>query len=186
MKKNILRLLFVFPLLFACGNSTNSEKKTAIDTLKEKITAKENSFATLQDAKKEISTIERNELIDMLLDFYTRYPKDAYAPVCLDKVHMVYSAMGLYNRSSEYADILLEKYPKYVNRAMILSSQASNYDIFIQPRDTNKIKYYNTLLLKENPKMDKEMKADIEMKLKHLDLNLEEYLHFVMKQSSGK
>ncbi len=41
MKRNILRLLFVFPLLFACGNSTNSEKKTAIDALKEKITAKE-------------------------------------------------------------------------------------------------------------------------------------------------
>ena len=181
MKKNILRLLFVFPLLFACGNSTNSEKKTAIDTLKEKITAKENSFATLQDAKKEISTIERNELIDMLLDFYTRYPKDAYAPVCLDKVHMLYSGMGNYKRASQYADLILEKYPKYVNRPMIIESQASNFDIFILPRDSVKVKYYYKLLLKENPKLDKDKKEEILMRLKYVSLNFDEYIAFLTK-----
>lgn len=186
MKKAIILLILVFPILFACGNPKSSVEKTESEILKEKITLKENSLAKFQGDEKKISTIDRNELIEMLLDFYTRYPKDTYAPECLDKVHMAYSGMGLYNRASEYADLLLEKYPKYINRAMVLESQASNYDIFIQPRDTVKVKYYNTLLLKENPNMDKERKADIQMKLKHLDLKMEEYIDFIMKQASGK
>ena len=54
------------------------------------------------------------------------------------------------------------------------------------PRDTSKVRYYNELLLKENPKMSKESKEGIEMKLKHLDLNFEEYLDFIVKKADGK
>ena len=39
---------------------------------------------------------------------------------------------------------------------MILESMANAYDMFIQPRDISKVQQYNNMLLKENPKMDKE------------------------------
>ena len=59
---------------------------------------------------------------------------------------------------------------------MILESQASNFDIFYEPRDTSKIRYYYTLLLKENPTMNKDKKQGIEMRLKHLNLTFDEYI----------
>ncbi len=186
MRVKFVIFLTVIGFFYSCGGSGNVKSDNSIQILKDKIKLKEESLGKSQNKDKSFSTIDHNELIALLLDFSTKFPKDPYAPVCLDKIHMAYSAIGLYSKASEYADLLLKKYPKYVNRAMILESQASNYDIFIQPRDTSKVRYYNEVLLKENPNMSKERKEDIQMKLKHLDLNLEEYLDFIMKQANGK
>lgn len=175
----------LFVIVYSCGNSVSKDEKTA-EALKEIIRMKEDSLAGFQKEMKNIPMSKHHELISSLLDFYTRFPKDEYAPVCLDKVQMSYSGMGVYHRASEYADILLEKYPKYINRPMILESQASNYDIFMEPRDTTKVKYYYALLLKENPKMDKDKKEGIQMRLKHLDLSFDEYIDLMMKEVSKK
>ena len=183
MKINFIIFLTLVGFLFSCGGSEETKTNSASSELKEKIKLKEDSLSKIQNQDQSTFTIDRNELIALLLDYSTKFPDDKYAPECLNKIHMVYSGMGLYTKASEYADIILKKYPNYEKRALILESQASNYDIFIQPRDTAKVRYYNEILIKENPKMSKERKEDIQLKLKHLDLNFEEYLDFLMKQA---
>lgn len=179
MKMKYVVSITLIALLYACGGNTD---QLSVETLKEKIAQKEDSLKMLQESGQPIPQNKHYELIESLLQFYYTHPKDPEAPVCLDKVQMAYSGLGVYFKAVQYADTLIEKYPKYINRAMVLESQAANYDYFFTPRDTNKIKYYNQLLLKENPKMDKEKRAGIEMKLKHLDLGMEEYLDFVARE----
>ena len=59
---------------------------------------------------------------------------------------------------------------------MILESMANAYDMFIQPRDISKVKQYNNMLLKENPKMDKEKREEIEFRMKHIDLTIDQLI----------
>jgi hypothetical protein len=75
----------------------------------------------------------------------------------------------------------LEKFPKYVNRALVLESQGSAYDIFIQPRDTSKVRKYYTMLLEENPKMEKDKAEGIRDRLRHLDMNFDQFIEYKMK-----
>ena len=185
-----MRILFFIPILFfslfiSCTGNKSSEDEAEIANFKEIIVQKEDSLLQFQKENKQIPREKHFELIQSLNDFYLTFPKDKYAPVCLDKIQMSYSGLGVYHRAIEYADLLIKKYPKYINRPMILESQASNYDIFQQPRDTVKVRYYYELLLKENPKLDKDKKEGIEMRLEHLDLNFDEYIDFITNSVSS-
>lgn len=186
MKIIFIVFSIIISFLYSCGGSDLTKVNDLSKELKDRIKMKEDSLANTPNQDPANYTIDRNELVTLLEKYSKQFPEDYYAPECLDKIHMVYSGMGLYKKASVYADIILKKYPKYKKRPMILESQASNYDIFILPRDTSKVRYYNELLLKENPKMSKESKEGIEMKLKHLDLNFEEYLDFIVKKADGK
>ena len=178
--------------LASCGGNEKNEEegvKPSKEELIEKINYMEDSLKQLTSQLKDIKQIPnltRMELINRLLDFYRNYPEDQFAPECLDKVHMTYSGMGVYIRSVEYADTLLLKYPKYVNRAMVLESQGSSYDIFIQPRDSAKVRYYYELLLKENPKMDKAKRNGIKERLKFNHLNFDQYIDKQMENIALK
>jgi hypothetical protein len=59
-----------------------------------------------------------------------------------------------------------------------LESLASTYDVLIEPRDAEKVKYYYELLLKEKIKASK--RKDIENRLKHIDMDFFEYSQFQM------
>ena len=184
-----MRILFFIPVLFfslliSCSGSNSSKNETEIENLKELIVQKEDSLSQLQKENKPIPRDKHFELIQSLNDFYLAFPNDKYAPVCLDKIQMSYSGLGVFHRAIEYADLLIKKYPKYINRPMILESQASNYDIFQQPRDTVKVRYYYELLLKENPKLDKDKKEGIQMRLQHLNLTFDEYIDFIANSVS--
>ena len=184
-----MRILFFigvlfFSLLISCTGSKSSKNEAEIENLKEIIVQKEDSLSQLQKENKPIPRDKHFELIQSLNDFYLAFPKDKYAPVCLDKIQMSYSGLGVYHRAIEYADILIKKYPNYINRPMILESQASNYDIFQQPRDTVKVKYYYELLLKENPNLDKDKKEGITMRLQHLNLTFDEYIDFIANSAT--
>ena len=183
-----MRILFFFSILFfsfliSCNGNKSTKKENSIENLKEIIVQKEDSLSQLQKENKQIPREKHFELIQSLNDFYLTFPNDKYAPVCLDKIQMSYSGLGVYHRAIEYADVLLKKYPKYINRPMILESQASNYDIFQQPRDTVKVRYYYELLLKENPSLNKDKKEGIKMRLQHLNLSFDEYIDFIAKSS---
>ena len=65
---------------------------------------------------------------------------------------------------------------------MVIESQANSFDMFIQPRDTKKVRYYLELLLKEFPKMDKERKEDIAFRLKYLDLTIEQIMKLEVEE----
>ena len=89
---------------------------------------------------------------------------------------MICSSTKRYPLSINYGDTLLNQYPDYINRAMIVESMAVTYDIFISPRDKEKVRFYNELLLKENPNLPKDKRKEIEFKLENLDLTLEEMI----------
>jgi hypothetical protein len=182
--KWIFRLILLAGLFYACGSEKNEQAvKPTREELISRIKEMEDSLKGLQadlNEIKQIPNLTHFELINRLLDFYHTYPEDNYSAECLDKVHMKYSGLNIHPRAVEYADTLLLKYPKYVNRAMVLESQGSTYDVFIQPRDTSKVRYYYELLLKENPSMDKDKKSGIKDRLKHLDMTFDEFIDYKM------
>lgn len=114
--------------------------------------------------------------IEVLLEAYEAEPKNVNAPLYLDRVHMWYATKKEPENAIKWATILLENYPKYANREMLLESIAEMYDLEIEPRDSLKVKEFYTQLLNEFPKMDKEKKEAIEERLKYNHLSLEEYI----------
>lgn len=192
MQYSYLLLIPFLALLVACGGGSEEggkDEKPSKEELVDKIKKMEDSLKYLQanmDAVKQVPNLTRIEFINRLLDYYHNYPEDDYAAECLDKVHMVYSGMNVHVRAVQYADTLLEKYPKYVNRALVLESQGSSYDIFMQPRDSAKVRYYYELLLRENPGMDNEKRMGIKERLKYNHLNFDQFVDMKMKSIAVK
>ena len=175
-------LIVLTTFLFSCNTKDNlaENQNNSKEELKELILQKEDSLMLLQKENVKIPIEKKYELIHTLLNYYDVFPNDKYSPVCLDKVHMKYSGLNIPIRAAQYADTLLNEYPNYINRALVLESQGSTYDIFLQPRDTSKVRYYYELLLKENPKMEKDKREGIKDRLKHLDMNFDEFINYKM------
>ena len=171
-----ISFLLMIPLFYSCSEVGPETSETLF---REKIANMEDSIGklTMELAPGEMLSEEVNlKLVDLLLEYYHKFPNDAYAPECLDKVHMTYSSIGRYKYSADYADTLLIKYPDYINREMILESQAGAYDVYLQPRDTAKVRYYYELLLKENPNLPKVKVKDIKERLQNLAITMEEII----------
>lgn len=185
MKWFIIMLILIGLIQSCGGDEENNEGKPTKEELKVSIKEMEDSLTGLQkdlsnSDTKQIPNLTQFELINRLLAYYHNYPEDPYAAECLDKVHMKYSGMNIPLRAVQYADTLLEKYPDYPNRAMVLESQGSTYDISLKPRDTAKVRYYYEMLLKENPEMDKDKKEGLKLRLKHIDMTFEEFIEYRM------
>lgn len=174
MKKTGLFLVVIL-LLAACGGKKNEVSvHTRIEQYEDSIrqsgggsgkTDRVNAFA--------------DRYIDVLLEAYEESPKHPKTPEYLDRIHMWYAVKGETANSLKWAAILLEKYPGYENREMLLESVAEMYDAHVTPRDSVKVREYYMQLLKEYPDMDKDKKEAIEQRLKFNNLSFEEYL---MKQ----
>lgn len=175
---------------YACSTSSSDEKaKPSKTELKAKIKEMEDSLTHLQaslSTTKQIPNLTHFELINRLLDFYHFYPEDPLSAEYLDKVHMKYSGLNIYEQAVKYADTLLKKYPSYKNRALVLESQGSSFDVFPEIRDTSKVRFYYTLLLKENPRMNAEKRNGIKERLQHLNLTFDQYIDFKMKDFAKK
>ena len=173
MIKRLFYAVFSAFILASCGEGE------AQVVLRDGIAKMEDSISTVTRNLGPGELLDRSvnlELVDLLYEYYHAYPDDAYAPECLDKIHMVYSALGEYETSAKYADTLLNSYPDYINRAMILESQASAYDIYIIPRDTVKVRYFYDQLLKEFKNLPKDKVEGIKSRLENLDLTIEEMI----------
>lgn len=171
MKTIWMYVLLTLVLSSCSGSSAQDELRKKISEKEEELTkASESETTEIGDNTKHL------ELVELLLSYYRAYPKEVDAPGCLDKVHMVYSALGEYRMAAAYGDTLLMNYPDYVNRPMILESQASAYDFYLQPRDTSKVRYYYELLLKEFPDLPKEKQEEIKDRLDHLELTFDELI----------
>jgi len=171
-------------LLYSCGGGEQKKEevvKPSKEELRASIKVMEDSLKNLQANQLPVQNLHRMELINRLRLYYESYSKDNYSSVCLDNIHMIYSGMGVHELSIAYADTLLEKYPKYENRAMVLESQGSNYDVFISPRDSAMVRYYYSLLLKENPDLDKDKRQGIIDRLAQNNLTFDEYLNKKIK-----
>jgi hypothetical protein len=164
-------------LLHSCGN-VSPKDGTPKEVLKKQIAQLERVITSNSSQQNKIGQQQKesDSLVQLLLNYYHTFPNDPQAAVCLDKVHLCYSAAGDYLKAANYADTLLKKYPHYINRPLVLESQGSAYDIFIQPRDISKVRYYYGLLLKENPQLEKEKRKEIENRLKTIETPFEELI----------
>jgi len=168
-------------ILASCGGSMNTE-----EGILENINELETSLSEMSaGASLDASSYKKSqeEYITSLILLYQKFPKSEKAPLSLDKVHMVYAGIGDYQNSTKWADTLLNKYPKYINRAMVLESQANSYDALIQPRDSAKVRTYYTMLLNEFPGLDQEKRTDIERRLQFNKLNFNQYIELQMLET---
>ena len=152
MKSIIFLSTLSFFFLFSCGESAEHKSKKV--NLREGITAYEDSLANLQkDPQKaaKITSLAQIELINRLLAYSKAFPKDTFSADCLFKTHMIYEQLSAPREARAYGDTLLERFPDYKNRLLVIESLGSSYDINA-PRDTAMVRKYYTLLL-ESPKI---------------------------------
>jgi hypothetical protein len=189
MRKSIylFGLLNIALFIFSCGEDSSKKELTRED-YKASIKQMEDSISTIQkdpEAAAKMPSLTNIELINRLIAYYHAFPKDEYAADCLFKVHMKYGELQAHQNAVAYGDTLLKSFPNYKNRDFVLESLGSSYDIYIEPRDTSKVRYYYELLLKEKTvKNDK--KAEIRARLKYLHLDLFEYINFQNSPISKK
>lgn len=173
MKKYIY-LVVTLVLFASCGGGS--------EDLKKRIEEKEKSISSMNSKDLEKMSNARNELVELLFEYYRTNPEEDYSAQCLDKVQMVYSSQRKYELAAKYGDTLIEKYPNYENRELVLESQYNNYDMFVKPRNVEKAKYYLELLLKEYPDMPKERKEEFEYRLKYIGLTIEQIMRMDMEK----
>lgn len=181
-----INILFLFILLFSsCKSSETNNINNKEEIKKQELLAKISLFEKKGlKSSKGIKKSDRDSLINALNNFYYAFPKDKKTPFCLDKLQMIYSSTEDYKKCSEYLDIIIQNFPKYVNRPLIIEAQASNYDIFIQPRDSSKVRLFYNLLLSENPNLDKEKKKNILRRLENNHLSFNQYLQLLKEQGN--
>ena len=145
--------------------------------MRERITSYEDSLANLQkDPQKaaQITSLAQIELINRLRTYTKTFPQDTFSADCLFKIHMIYEHLRAPREARAYGDTLLERFPDYKNRLLVIESLGSSYDINA-PRDTAMVRKYYNLLLQE-PKMPTQKKKDIKARLARLDLTFEDYI----------
>lgn len=171
----ILTLFTLTVLLFSCAQEV---KVTAKEKVKNEISDQEKRVTELsKDIEKAKETNSaKEELVNILLGYYHEYPKDDYSGNCLSKVVMLYSGINNIDMAVAYTDTLIDKYPKFIDRSQMIESQIVTYEISITPRDTDKIKKYLNLWLKENKGESKEKISEMEYHLKHVETPLLERL----------
>ena len=164
-------LILLLTLFYSCKeNKSQMNNKNSKELLVNKIKALET------DLNKGISIQSNKDSLKMFLqEFVNIFPNEENTAICLDKLQMLYSGENDYLMASKYADTLIKEFPKYSNRALIIESQIANYDIFITPRDTSKVRFYYELLLNENPNMDSLKKQNIQDRLSKLELSYNEF-----------
>lgn len=174
-----LIVLLSFALIVeSCGGPAKSDKKT---DLKTSIKQMEDSIMAIQKdpvQAAKMPSLTNIELINRLLAYYRAYPEDSFSADCLFKVHIKYSDLQAYEQSVAYGDTLMQLFPNYANKDFLLESLASTYDVLIEPRNPEKVKYYYELLLKENIKSTK--RKDIEKRLKYIEMDFFEYSQYQM------
>ncbi len=170
---------------FLAACSSNTEKKTQTSEA-----AVQDLPAAIQDLKKFEDSLKKSSASGMLeysqetaviyaekcLSITHRFPKSKEAPKFMDKAHIIFASANLHQRSVITGDSLILMYPMYKNRPMVLESLAGAYDVFVLPRQKDKVKKYYEMLLKENTKMTAEQRKQIEDRLKHVDLTFDEYV----------
>lgn len=168
-----------------CACKEQEEPKDDPSSQKE-IRLLEDSIRTLSAADQvDLNALRETQrkLTKSLLAYYEAYPESMKSATYLDKASMTFADMGDYYKSAQWADTLLNRFPNYAQRALVLESQATAYDALIQPRDSARVRFYYSILLNEFPQLDKEKREGIQRRLKYNHLSFDAYIEEQMKVS---
>lgn len=189
--KKILIISILALLWIQCSTDKKSDKS-------EKPTAKElrSSIAEMDDSLKglydlirqnkisEIHSLNFMEAINRNLAFYKVYPKDPFSAECLDKTQQLYTQLKSYKNALAYSDTLLEKFPDYPKKSIILLNAGSIADGILN--DTTMVRMYYSRLINEVPNLDKETADMVKFRLRYLHLNFEQLAEMQMKQQAKR
>jgi TolA-binding protein len=176
--------------VLACSNNKSVEEKVVTEeSLKAEIKSVDDSLYMQYQLLKQnkIEDIHPNYFINATqnyLAFFRKYPDDAFAPECLDKVQQLFTQQKLYDLTLKYCDTLLMKYPKYKGNPAVLLNAGSIADGIIHDKKLTQ-KYYSKLL-KDYPSIDPETKEMVEFRLKHIDLSFDELIELQAKKIAQK
>lgn len=189
---SIVTCLIALLCLNACSNNDSANSADQIkggsmsnEGLKNAIKQMEDSIVTMQKTNKNIPSLAQIELINRLKLFYQAFPTDKYAADCLFKIHIKYSDLNSQKNAMAYGDTLLKNFPNYSNRDFLLESMGSSYDVVIEPRDTTKVRYYYTMLLKEGA-ISAAKREDLKLRLKYIKLDFFKYTDFLSTQEAKR
>ena len=188
MIKYLLGIITIAALVVSCGGEDEKKEQGGefystevpeADVLRVGIKQLEDSLMKISqnpDVEGKVTNLVQQACIEKLKLMYQAYPDDKDAALSLHKVSMMYSAMGVPNLSVKYADSLIEQYPKYKDRWLVLQSNAMYYDMEVQPRDKEKMRYYLEKLINEYPNLDPEILDQSKSRLETIDLTFEELI----------
>lgn len=189
---SLVTCLITLLCLNACSNNDSANSADQIKSgsmssegLKNAIKQMEDSIVTMQKTNKNIPSLAQIELINRLKLFYQAFPTDKYAADCLFKIHIKYSDLNSQKNAMAYGDTLLKNFPNYSNRDFLLESMGSSYDVVIEPRDTSKVRYYYTMLLKEGA-ISAAKREDLKLRLKYIKLDFFKYTDFLSTQEAKR
>ena len=174
--------LVVFTALILLIASCSEPEKSEKTVLKEIQNLEDSLKKMTVDTNLDTELFKRTQkgYANQLISYYQTFPDSKKAAENLDKVQQLYASREEYSLAVQWADTLINKYPKYKKRALVLESQALTYDAFLQPRDSTAVRLYYSMLLNEFPSLDKEKRRGIERRLKYNALNFDEYIEFQM------
>jgi hypothetical protein len=170
--------------LVGCSSDSDKTVETKKEPKSENYTDAVKELKAFEDSLKNVSasgSLEYSQetavvYAEKCLAITHRFPKSKDAPKYMDKAHIIFASSNLHQRSVIIADSLIMMYPMYKNRPMVLESLAGSYDVFVIPRQKDKVKKYYEMLLKESPDMDPAQRKQIENRLKYVDLTFDEYV----------
>ena len=90
--------------------------------------------------------------------------KNELSPKYLDKLQQLYLQEKKYGLSLSWTDTLLKSYPFYTQKAALLLGAATTAEIYL--KDQTRMRYYYGCLLREHPKLKKEVVEMVEFRLK--------------------
>lgn len=174
--KNYFTLLVLILFISACKNEQSKQENTI--NVHKRIAMFEDSIKQWGGGlgtKTDILNFS-NHYIETLLEAYETEPENPNSPMYLDRIHMWYVTTNRPQEALKWAKVLIEKYPNYSNRKMVLESVAGLYDFDVKPRDSSMVRKYYTQLLDEFPNLKKDKKEAITKRLKYNQLEFEAYI----------
>ena len=195
MIKYLVGIIAIAAMVVSCGGEDETNKEgdgkfysTEIpdaEVLRVGIKQLEDSIMKVSKSNndKKVTNLLQQAYVEKLKLMYRAYPKDKDAAPSLEKVYMMYSAMGASALSVKYADTLVAKYPKYKGSWMALQSNVVYYDQEVVPRDKEKVRYYLEKIIKDYPNLDPEIIEDTKFRLETIDLTFDE---LIKKQNPSK
>lgn len=169
----VVGLLLLIVIISSCSAGKSGDV-TETGNPFSKVAELESELNTFSGSREELVEL-KNQLNTALVDIYHNGSNED-AATALYKLHMSFASDKKYVLSAKYGDTLINNYPDFNNREMVIESQYNNYDMFISPRDKDKVKHYLELWLQEFPDMDSTKRADIEFRLEFVGLTIEQLM----------
>jgi len=167
-----LTLSFFAILLIGC-QSKSEENTENEDEFNERIELSQLD-SIRNELQKAMPAVPRDlyrKAIAMHLQFVDAHPDDAFAPTALDYAQGYYEQIQDLRSSITYINRILEEYPDYKGKQMLMFNKATHHDFL---RDTTEARKAYEAYLQAFPNLSKEEKEEIRELIELVQYSIEE------------